>query len=237
LRSVWVGDARAAGGYVLWSEAAVPSTPSPAPPTELLEAGDKVEAQVQGRDRWFRGKVKGVNVDCTYDIRYDDGEEESNVPAARVRRLVDLGECMRVCAPETGAVGTLGNSRPAAHQLTYARGSVRRPDCYACFWSSREACGLVSRFWRKGCDWGMDWLWPVPVCGPAGGRRAGGGLWSWCGTWRRVRARRSERRWNSGIWRATAWDTSDPPIRPDDVAPGGQPRPPGLPQPVGSRVM
>ena len=42
-----------------------------------FEEGDKVEALYKGKGtKWFSGIVKSVNRDGTYEIRYDDGDNE-----------------------------------------------------------------------------------------------------------------------------------------------------------------
>ena len=42
-----------------------------------FEEGDKVEALYKGKGtKWFSGVVKRVNRDGTYEIRYDDGDNE-----------------------------------------------------------------------------------------------------------------------------------------------------------------
>lgn len=63
--------------------------------------GDLVEANWQNAGRWYDGTVSDVGSDggrCMYDIAYDDGDEESNVPDDLVRKIVfgEFGECHRV---------------------------------------------------------------------------------------------------------------------------------------------
>ena len=44
---------------------------------DMFEEGDKVEALYKGKGtKWFSGVVKRVNRDGTYEIRYDDGDNE-----------------------------------------------------------------------------------------------------------------------------------------------------------------
>ena len=50
-----------------------------------LARGDKVEARYKGKDKWFAGEITAVNIDGTYDVRYDDGDREYNVKADMVR--------------------------------------------------------------------------------------------------------------------------------------------------------
>ena len=50
-----------------------------------LEKGGKVEANYKGYGKWGSGIIKRVSLDGTFDIEYDDGETETNVPEVRVR--------------------------------------------------------------------------------------------------------------------------------------------------------
>jgi hypothetical protein len=52
-----------------------------------FEEGQKVEARFRGRAKWFKGKVRRVNRDGTYDIEYEDGDNERDVAAELVRAL------------------------------------------------------------------------------------------------------------------------------------------------------
>ena len=51
---------------------------------ELVE-GMKVEGQYRGKGKWYPGKIQKKNEDGTFDIYYDDGEQEKNVVAEFVR--------------------------------------------------------------------------------------------------------------------------------------------------------
>jgi len=55
--------------------------------TAAPDVGDKVEANFKGRGKWFPGIVKRLRFDGSYDIHYDDGEIEIEVPADLVRIL------------------------------------------------------------------------------------------------------------------------------------------------------
>ncbi|KAG5176716.1 hypothetical protein JKP88DRAFT_170998, partial [Tribonema minus] len=52
-----------------------------------FRVGDDVEANFKGKGRWFKGRVRMVNRDGTYDVRYADGDSEDRVPARNMRRL------------------------------------------------------------------------------------------------------------------------------------------------------
>lgn len=56
-------------------------------PKKSFEEGQKVEARFRGRAKWFKGKVQRVNRDGTYDIEYEDGDNERDVAADMVRAL------------------------------------------------------------------------------------------------------------------------------------------------------
>ena len=51
--------------------------------------GDKIEAQYRGRGKYFRGIIKNVLDEYTYDILYDDGEQERSVDIRNIRRIID----------------------------------------------------------------------------------------------------------------------------------------------------
>ena len=65
---------------------AKPSTP---PAMETFAIGARIEARFNGSDAWYPGKVFAVHPDQTYYIRFDDGDEQDNVPAADVRKAED----------------------------------------------------------------------------------------------------------------------------------------------------
>ena len=50
-----------------------------------LQKGAMVEANYKGNGKWGSGIIKRVYLDGTFDIEYDDGETETNVPEDRVR--------------------------------------------------------------------------------------------------------------------------------------------------------
>ena len=53
----------------------------------MIEVGNKVRANWRGNGEFYFARVKHINeVDgrCTYDLVYDDGDVEQNVPSERV---------------------------------------------------------------------------------------------------------------------------------------------------------
>jgi hypothetical protein len=63
--------------------------------SSVLCVGDRIEARYKGRDRYYPGTITAVNASTdttaaavTYDITYDDDEQESSVAAQLVRREV-----------------------------------------------------------------------------------------------------------------------------------------------------
>jgi Ca2+-binding EF-hand superfamily protein len=64
---------------------------SAAAASETLRMGDKVEAKFKGGAKWFGARVLSVNRDGTYSLRYDDGDEDSRVPASDVRSVGGSG--------------------------------------------------------------------------------------------------------------------------------------------------
>ena len=61
----------------------------------LVEEGDRVEANYRGRGRYYKGRVRRVNRDGTFDIDYDDGEKERGVPTDMVRTANEAGNADR----------------------------------------------------------------------------------------------------------------------------------------------
>lgn len=52
-----------------------------------FQVGDEIEARYRGKSRWFKGVVRRVNSDQTYDIRYADGDQETGVDSSLIRLL------------------------------------------------------------------------------------------------------------------------------------------------------
>lgn len=56
-----------------------------------LSEGNAVEARFGGGKKWFKGRVRSRNSDGTFNIVYDDMDEESNVSTANIRLIDDIG--------------------------------------------------------------------------------------------------------------------------------------------------
>jgi hypothetical protein len=57
----------------------------PAPVVEFA-VGTRVEARFNGGEQYYPGKIFAVHPDNTVYVRFDDGDEEDNIPAAFVRK-------------------------------------------------------------------------------------------------------------------------------------------------------
>ena len=56
-----------------------------APGDSELEVGARIEAKYKGKKKYYPGKIAARGDDGTYDIAYDDGEEESGVARNLIR--------------------------------------------------------------------------------------------------------------------------------------------------------
>ena len=54
-------------------------------PEPSLREGDRCEGNHRGRGRWYPGRIGRVHANGTYDIDYDDGEQERRVDAVMAR--------------------------------------------------------------------------------------------------------------------------------------------------------
>ena len=57
---------------------------------KVLEEGDKVEGNYKGKGKWYPGKIRKVRLDGTFDIDYNDGEQEIRVPEDLIRPIESL---------------------------------------------------------------------------------------------------------------------------------------------------
>ena len=60
-------------------------TKSPKKTMQTFKEGDRIEGKHQGGPRWYPGIIAEVNPDGTYEINYDDGDEESDVIPEHIR--------------------------------------------------------------------------------------------------------------------------------------------------------
>lgn len=85
---------------------------------QTLKEGDNIEARYRGKQRWYKGKVTHVNDDGTFNVRYDDGDKETNVEADMIRRQVpekedDYGDDF---SSDDGSSNTSGKKAKSKHQ-------------------------------------------------------------------------------------------------------------------------
>jgi hypothetical protein len=72
--------------------------------TSGLDVGDAVEANFRGRGNWFPGKIRKKNADGSFDILYDDNEQEFGVVKFNVRAMRRGGSPTRVSTRPTVGV-------------------------------------------------------------------------------------------------------------------------------------
>ena len=98
-----------------------------------LEEGAKVEANYRGQGKWFSGKIKRDRGDGTFDVDYDDGEQETRVKEELIRLLdgapkgltVEAGRSTKSRVHERSA----GSPPAAQRRLKGLRG--KHPGSYA----------------------------------------------------------------------------------------------------------
>ena len=66
------------------AEPAEPEEPAK-PPAPAFAIGARVEARYNGGESWYPGKIFTVHPDGSFYIKYDDGDEEDNIPASDIR--------------------------------------------------------------------------------------------------------------------------------------------------------
>ena len=50
-----------------------------------FEVGDHVEARYRRGSKWERGKIRAINSDGTFDVRYEDGKEDLDLRPSDIR--------------------------------------------------------------------------------------------------------------------------------------------------------
>jgi hypothetical protein len=53
--------------------------------TAVFKDGSKIEGNYRGKGKWYPGKIRRDRGDGTFDLSYDDGEEETKVSKDNVR--------------------------------------------------------------------------------------------------------------------------------------------------------
>merc|ERR1719248_263728 len=97
---------------------------SPPPAEEVsFQPGDRIEAQFQGRQRWYAGTISRATA-TGYDVDYDDGDKEQNVSVTLIRsQVTDAWAPTRIACAElaieardmlAGPLFGLGNELAAA---------------------------------------------------------------------------------------------------------------------------
>ena len=62
-----------------------PTKPEEKPAEPAFAIGARVEARYNGGESWYPGKIFSAHPDDTYFVKYDDGDEEDNIPASDIR--------------------------------------------------------------------------------------------------------------------------------------------------------
>lgn len=58
--------------------------------TNNFRLGQKIEGRYRGKGRWYKGRVIGVNPGGTYDVRYEDGDEDVGLEASAIKSAENL---------------------------------------------------------------------------------------------------------------------------------------------------
>lgn len=72
-----------------------------------FDKGDRIEARFHGGSAFFPGKIARVYTDDTYDVEYDDGDEETRVPSHFIRSAKPQASTAK------SAAATSSSSKPA----------------------------------------------------------------------------------------------------------------------------
>jgi hypothetical protein len=65
--------------------------------------GQKVEGRYKGKKKYFPAQIAQVNADGTFNLVYNDGDREENVPVELIRRSAPEGEAMPSARPDAEA--------------------------------------------------------------------------------------------------------------------------------------
>lgn len=80
---------------------------APSPTEATYSEGQTVEVRYMGRSRWWRGKIKKVRPNGTYDVQYEDNEVERRVKPVYIRKAGAEG-VLRLSATHVLTVGLDG---------------------------------------------------------------------------------------------------------------------------------
>jgi hypothetical protein len=95
--------------------------------------GAKIEANYQSSGKWYPGSVMGIRPGGTFDVLYEDGDGESEVPAERIRS--------KGAAPESADTVAGADATAAAAAAAPAGTSEKAPASSAPAASSGAAVG------------------------------------------------------------------------------------------------
>merc|ERR1712054_208750 len=79
-----------------------------------LSEGDKVEARCKGSKKHYPGKIFMDNRDGTYDVRFDDGDRDREVPKSSIKKLGGSAAADERPICGSGSSGAQGRSKLAA---------------------------------------------------------------------------------------------------------------------------
>ena len=68
---------------------------------EVFEKGDEVEGNFKNAGKWFKGKIMKRHSAGTYNLEYEDGDKEINVPVANIRRINGSSKQKATTTPNT----------------------------------------------------------------------------------------------------------------------------------------
>ena len=99
---------------------------APPPPLQQFSMFERVECRYGGGETYYPGSIAAVNEDGTYNIGYDDGDAESNVDTAFIRRAAGLDAAAHIpsnaveteAGAQTDAAGGSAPSPPSRPQFT-----------------------------------------------------------------------------------------------------------------------
>merc|ERR1711871_1848165 len=88
---------------------------------DRLSEGDKVEARCKGSKKHYPGKIFMDNRDGTYDVKFDDGDRDREVPKSSIKKLGGSAAADERPISGSGSSGAQGRSKLAAGTRVEAR--------------------------------------------------------------------------------------------------------------------